>query len=101
MFVHPVGAQTQHCDMGISAARAAMISASAAPAPKPDSAAHSGMMWIPGGEFSMGSDHPDMADARPVHLVHVDGFWIDPTDVTNAVGSNYSCSSGVIVEQAA
>jgi len=78
-----------------------MISASAAPAPKPDSAAHSGMMWIPGGEFSMGSDHPDMADARPVHLVHVDGFWIDPTDVTNAVGSNYSCSSGVIVEQAA
>jgi sulfatase modifying factor 1 len=52
-----------------------------------------GMVWIPGGEFSMGAnDPPDMdqvgmkatKDARPVHCVYVDGFFMDKTDVTNA-----------------
>lgn len=52
-----------------------------------------GMVWIPGGEFSMGADDPpDMdevgmkatEDARPIHRVYVDGFFMDKTDVTNA-----------------
>src|SRR4051812_19490705 len=60
-----------------------------APAPGP---APEGMVWIPGGEFSMGSDDPrkcvcggndPMPDARPIHRVYVDGFWMDITDVTN------------------
>jgi formylglycine-generating enzyme required for sulfatase activity len=51
-----------------------------------------GMAWIPGGEFSMGAMDPpaasqigmhQAADARPVHRVYVDGFWMDKTDVTN------------------
>jgi formylglycine-generating enzyme required for sulfatase activity len=42
-----------------------------------------GMAWIPGGEFSMGSDGPHFADARPVHRVSVHGFWMDKTEVTN------------------
>ena len=39
------------------------------------------MVWIPGGEFSMGSEdfYPEEA---PVHRVHVDGFWMDQTPVT-------------------
>src|SRR6266850_494060 len=50
------------------------------------------MVWIPGGEFSMGaagngggSCEMPMAsnDAGPVHRVHVDGFWMDATSVTN------------------
>ena len=50
------------------------------------------MVWIPGGEFSMGSEAtpqtmcagPDAtADARPIHRVYVDGFWMDETEVTN------------------
>jgi formylglycine-generating enzyme len=59
--------------------------------PPPDGPA--GMNWIPGGEFSMGVKDPTalpdggseaMEDARPVHRVYVDGFWMDKTDVTNA-----------------
>ena len=59
----------------------------AAPTP-----ASSGMVWIPGGEFSMGALDPPAAgeaamhgaaDARPIHRVYVDGFWMDRTDVTN------------------
>jgi formylglycine-generating enzyme len=44
-----------------------------------------GMAWVPGGEFTMGSDDPQAAPAeRPAHRVRVDGFWMDTTEVTNA-----------------
>jgi len=44
-----------------------------------------GMVWIPGGEFSMGSTDPlARDDESPVHRVRVDGFWMDATEVTNA-----------------
>jgi formylglycine-generating enzyme required for sulfatase activity len=51
-----------------------------------------GMVWIPGGEFSMGAQDPPAmdevgmqatGDSRPVHRVYVDAFWMDKTDVTN------------------
>ncbi|MFV5697071.1 formylglycine-generating enzyme family protein [Flavobacterium sp. ZT3R17] len=41
-----------------------------------------GMVWIPGGEFSMGTN--DYPDAKPVHKVSVKGYWIDEHEVTNA-----------------
>lgn len=43
-----------------------------------------GMAWVPGGEFTMGSDH-ELAypNERPARRVSVDGFWIDVTHVTN------------------
>src|SRR5437667_5105071 len=43
-----------------------------------------GMVWIPGGEFQMGDGDAIFPDARPVHKVHVNGFWMDRTEVTNA-----------------
>ena len=45
--------------------------------------AHGGMVWIPAGDFWMGSEEAMFPDARPLHRVHVDGFWMDRTTVTN------------------
>src|SRR2546423_14459250 len=43
-----------------------------------------GMVWIPGGTFTMGSVDPlARPDERPLHRVRVDGFWMDATEVTN------------------
>jgi len=76
--------------------------ANKAPAP---SAAPTGMVWIPGGEFSMGSEdprgvpdggHEPMADARPIHRVYVDGFWMDKTDVTNAEFARFVKATGYV-----
>src|SRR5262245_6499476 len=62
-------------------------------AASPPGSAPDGMVWIPGGEFSMGAEDPrgnasssldPMNDARPIHRVYVEGFWMDRTEVTNA-----------------
>ena len=43
-----------------------------------------GMVFIPGGEFLMGSDHKKaQANEKPTHKVKVSGFWMDSTHVTN------------------
>jgi formylglycine-generating enzyme required for sulfatase activity len=64
-----------------------------------------GMAWIPGGEFSMGCADPrgrpaggpdPMRDARPVHRVHVDGFWMDRTEVTNAQFREFVAATGYV-----
>jgi len=61
------------------------------------------MVWIPGGEFSMGIADPrgkpdggpdPMADARPIHRVYVDGFWLDQTDVTNEQFAKFVKATG-------
>ena len=67
--------------------------------------APAGMVWIPGGEFSMGAnDPPDMdevgmkqtSDARPIHRVYVDGFFMDKTDVTNQEFARFAKATGYI-----
>ena len=45
------------------------------------------MVYVPGGTFPMGSaeDDPEaIPDELPRHMVTLDGFWIDQTEVTNA-----------------
>jgi formylglycine-generating enzyme len=72
------------------------------PAP---SRAPDGMVWIFGGEFSMGAqDPPDMGtvgmqatkDSRPIHRVYVDGFFMDKTDVTNAQFAAFVKATGYV-----
>jgi formylglycine-generating enzyme required for sulfatase activity len=64
-----------------------------------------GMVWIPGGEFSMGAnDAADMnevsmkatEDARPIHRVYVDGFFMDKTDVTNEQFARFVKATGYV-----
>jgi formylglycine-generating enzyme len=55
-----------------------------------------GMVWIPGGEFWMGSDFPMFRDARPVHLVHVDGFFMDKTEVRNEQFERFVKATGYV-----
>lgn len=77
-----------------------IVNQAAPPAPAP-----AGMVWIPGGEFSMGSDRSAEAvceqkgvtrDATPVHRVHVDGFWMDVTEVTNKQFAEFVEATGYV-----
>lgn len=63
------------------------------------------MVWIPGGEFSMGGVNPrgmqdggkeSMNDARPVHRVYVDGFFMDEHEVTNAEYAAFVKATGYV-----
>jgi formylglycine-generating enzyme required for sulfatase activity len=42
------------------------------------------MVFVPAGEFTMSSDTGE-SDEKPVHQVYLDSFWIDQTEVTNAM----------------
>jgi formylglycine-generating enzyme required for sulfatase activity len=42
------------------------------------------MVYVPAGEFIMGSNS-GAPDERPVHTVNLDAFWVDQTEVTNAM----------------
>src|ERR1051326_6944617 len=41
-----------------------------------------GMVWVPGGTFAMGSDLSGYPEEGPVRTVSVDGFWMDAHPVT-------------------
>lgn len=72
-----------------SAAQDAPAEPAKHPAPPP------GMVWIPGGEFTMGSDHADARpEERPPHRVRVDGFFLDATEVTNAQFKKFVDATG-------
>ncbi|MFC5682393.1 formylglycine-generating enzyme family protein [Flavobacterium sp. MAHUQ-51] len=63
------------------------------------------MVWIPGGEFSMGSKRESESlcskpgvtqDALPIHQVYVDGFWMDATEVTNEQFQKFVDATGYV-----
>jgi formylglycine-generating enzyme required for sulfatase activity len=104
-----------HCDSGIGVAnRQAGITAGESPAtasvpdaaqaawiPKinhsqPPGPAPTGMTWIPGGQFWMGTQENQLPDAKPWHRVYVDGYWMDKTEVTNEQFSNFVKATGYV-----
>jgi formylglycine-generating enzyme required for sulfatase activity len=71
----------------------------------PDGPAPPGMVWIPGGEFSMGAADPRglehggpdaMREARPIHRVYVDPFWMDAAEVTNEQFARFVKATGYV-----
>ncbi len=81
---------------------ATVVNPDRAPASSPE-----GMVYIPGGEFSMGSLDPTqtemvcggdqpMTDARPLHRVYVDGYFMDATEVTNEQFAKFVEATGYI-----
>jgi len=73
---------------------------------RPSAPAPEGMVWIPGGEFSMGARSPmDVSDlvgmqattdSRPIHRVTVEAFWMDATEVTNEQFARFVEASGYV-----
>lgn len=90
------------CCAPLAAGRGLGLPVASAAAPRGDSKAKAdaeqgptGMVWIPGGEFRMGSEDPlARPDERPVHRVRVDGFWLDETEVTNAQFAAFAKATG-------
>jgi len=79
------------------------MAALAAPAQKPRIVEGDGvhgpvaMVWVPGGEFLMGSDHKlAQRNERPAHTVRVKGFWMDRTHVTNAQFAAFVKATGYV-----
>ncbi len=72
---------------------------------KPSGPLPAGMVFIPGGEFSMGGvnpvgmndgGHEAMNDARPVHRVYVDAFYMDESEVTNEEFTAFVKATGYV-----
>lgn len=54
-----------------------------------------GMIFVPGGEFLMGSDR-HYPEEKPAHRVRVDGFWIDDHPVTNRAFARFVEDTGYV-----
>lgn len=58
-----------------------------------------GMVWIPGGEFTMGAldgDSQARMDEFPAHQVEVSGFWMDETPITNREFKHFVDETGYV-----
>jgi sulfatase modifying factor 1 len=75
------------------AAQVAVATTSSSAEPPTD--APEGMVWIPGGEFVMGTNSDlGKPEEKPAHRVRVDGYWIDATEVTNAEFAKFVEATG-------
>jgi formylglycine-generating enzyme required for sulfatase activity len=59
---------------------------------------HMVMVFVPAGEFQMGVQVDGAYDTMPVHAVYLDDFWIDQTEVTNAMFAKFVESTGYVTD---
>lgn len=60
-------------------------------------AKEAGMIWIPGGNFVMGTDEMNAYPAeKPAVQLSVKGFWMDPHEVTNAEYLKFTEETGYV-----
>ncbi|RLS51573.1 MAG: formylglycine-generating enzyme family protein [Planctomycetota bacterium] len=69
-------------------------------------AAPLGMVWVPGGQFMMGTnasplegpENPDRVkpDENPAHAVELDGYWMDAAEVTNRQFAEFVAMTGYV-----
>jgi len=58
---------------------------------------YTGMVKIPGGDYLMGAgDKEGRPDEYPQHAVHVDGFLMDATEVTNTMFTQFVKATGYV-----
>ena len=58
-----------------------------------------GMVWIPGGTYTMGAlsnDSQAREDESPAHSVRVDGFWMGATEITNKEFAEFVEATGYV-----
>jgi formylglycine-generating enzyme required for sulfatase activity len=58
---------------------------------------HAGMARIAGGVFEFGSLR-GYADERPLQTMHIESFWIDRTEVSNAQFASFVAATGYVTE---
>ena len=80
---------------GRTAARLARAERLHCPLPPPDAAIrHTGMVWVPGGEFDFGDTvYPE---EQPLRKIRVTGFWMDRTEVTNDQFAQFVQTTGYV-----
>ena len=74
----------------------AVLSAPPPPPAPADAATLPAEVHVPGGPFTMGTSAEPWAldNERPAHEVHVPGFWLDTTPVTNAAYAAFIADGG-------
>lgn len=91
--VIPAGDTVMSCTSNIPSRFAANTSADTIVAS--GNSSYDGMVKIPGGDFLMGcADKEGRPDEYPQHAVHVDGFYMDATEVTNAMFMQFVKATG-------
>jgi formylglycine-generating enzyme len=64
---------------------------------QPSGSAPAGMVWVPGGEFTMGTNADvGWVEEKPAHRVRVDGFFMDETEVANAQFAAFVKATGYV-----
>ncbi len=74
----------------VAALLSALISACGDSRPK----SPEGMVYIPGGEYTRGLEHPMMPEAAPLHKVRISPFFTDATEVTNSDFAKFVDATG-------